>query len=247
MTRCIAILLTVALPLAFCTAARPGEKDGKKEGLSTKGQITLTAHKMKMDKDVPHVIEVQGKGFTPRVTIPGAFLSFTSDFKNPNDFKGTFTPTQTQEYAIVVLPDFFGSTPEGGTLDYTLKVTPIRLAEKPMLKVAAKLTEQDMKVEGKDTYFKSYPIKLKAGQVYVIDMQRDPAVSKIDPFLYLKDGKQTVAQDDDSGGNLNARIIYTAPKDGEFTVIATTLFPATGDFTLTVRGPAEGKDKAEKE
>jgi hypothetical protein len=44
-----------------------------------------------------------------------------------------------------------------------------------------------------------------------------------------------VAQDDDSGGDLNARIVYAPPQDGEFRVIATTLNKALGGFTLTVR------------
>src|SRR5262249_11778074 len=41
--------------------------------------------------------------------------------------------------------------------------------------------------------------------------------------------------DDDSGGDLNARIIYTTPQDGEFRIIAANLSKGPGSFTLTVR------------
>jgi len=78
---------------------------------------------------------------------------------------------------------------------------------------------------------------MKAGRYYIIDMVKS---SKIDPYLYLEGpNAKVVAQDDDSGGNLNARIVYQPTTDGEYRVIATTLSPATGEFTLTVRTQAK--------
>ena len=62
-------------------------------------------------------------------------------------------------------------------------------------------------------------------------------VSKeIDAYLRLEDanGKQ-LAEDDDSGGNLDARIIFTAPRDGIYRVVATSCSPANGRFTLSVK------------
>ena len=63
----------------------------------------------------------------------------------------------------------------------------------------------------------------------------------LDPYLYLEDVnpampmQKIVASDDDSGGDLNARIVYRATKDGEFRIIATSLNKTPGDFTVTVR------------
>jgi len=81
---------------------------------------------------------------------------------------------------------------------------------------------------------------MKAGETYIIDLVRPEKIDfNLDPYLFLEDkNKQVVAEDDDSGGNLNARIVFTPKTDGEYRIIATTLVPATGGFTLTVRGPA---------
>jgi HEAT repeat protein len=74
--------------------------------------------------------------------------------------------------------------------------------------------------------------RMKAGQTYTIDM-----TSMWDNFLRLEDAQgRQLAQDDDSGGNLNARIIFRAPSDGSYRIIATSFAPgATGSYTLKVR------------
>src|SRR5262249_25141782 len=78
---------------------------------------------------------------------------------------------------------------------------------------------------------KEYKSRLEAGSVYVIDM-RSP---KIDSYLVLKgdDGKE-VAWDDDSGGDLNARIRYACKTTGEYTVVATTFDGRPGPYHLTI-------------
>jgi thiol-disulfide isomerase/thioredoxin len=65
-------------------------------------------------------------------------------------------------------------------------------------------------------------------------------LSKIDPFLRLEDAKgEQLAFDDDSGGQLNSRIIFKAPADGEYRIIA-TCYPdpktgePTGKYVVTV-------------
>ena len=61
---------------------------------------------------------------------------------------------------------------------------------------------------------------MKAGRSYTIDCV---STGVFDNFLRLEDpdGNQ-VAQDDDSGGNLNARIVHTPTRDGWYRVIVTT-------------------------
>jgi hypothetical protein len=86
---------------------------------------------------------------------------------------------------------------------------------------------------GKGKFMKVYDVKLTKGVTYNIEMQS----SEIDPYLMLEDPKgKKVAEDDDGGGFPNAKIVYTAPEDGEYRVIATT-FNAneSGNFTLSVR------------
>jgi hypothetical protein len=81
-----------------------------------------------------------------------------------------------------------------------------------------------------------YQVKLVEGKTYVIDMT-SPDTKALDPFLRLQDatGKQ-LAQDDDSGGGLNARIIFRAPATGTYRIVATSFLDAgRGEFNLTVR------------
>jgi hypothetical protein len=95
-----------------------------------------------------------------------------------------------------------------------------------------------------ESHRKVHTFKMTAGKTYVIDMITRSG-REFDPFLRLEDpdGKQ-VAQDDDSGGNLNARITFTAARGGEYKIIATTYAKGmTGKYLLTVRqaSPAEGE------
>jgi hypothetical protein len=64
-----------------------------------------------------------------------------------------------------------------------------------------------------------------------------------DAYLRLENSKkEQLAQDDDSGGNLNARIIFTTREDGVYRVIATTYRPdATGKFQLRIETPPANK------
>jgi hypothetical protein len=82
---------------------------------------------------------------------------------------------------------------------------------------------------------KAFTIQLEQGRTYVIDM----VSMEMDAYLRLYDpAGVVVAQDDDGGGNQNARIRYTADETGDH-VIAATVFaavpPGGARFTLTVR------------
>jgi len=59
-----------------------------------------------------------------------------------------------------------------------------------------------------------YPVKLAAGKNYVIDMV-SPDQKTLDPYLVLTDGTgKSLAEDDDSGGGLNARIVFRPEQAG---------------------------------
>ena len=78
-----------------------------------------------------------------------------------------------------------------------------------------------------------HTVTLKAGKAYTIDM----VGMGFDAYLRLLDAKgNQLEEDDDSGGNLNARIIFNCTRDAEYTVLCTT-FGANeaGNYTLTVK------------
>ena len=76
---------------------------------------------------------------------------------------------------------------------------------------------------------------MKKGQSYTIDL-----ISQWDNFLRLENARgDQLAADDDSGGFPNARIVFKAPKDDTYSIIA-TCFAGVGDYVLTVR---TGTDK----
>jgi predicted Zn finger-like uncharacterized protein len=95
--------------------------------------------------------------------------------------------------------------------------------------------EQNDTADPKDVRYrcKLYQIELQAGRNYTIDMES----REFDAYLRLEDpnGGQ-VAEDDDSGGNLNARIMYTPPRTGLYVVVATSYHvQVRGQYRLTVR------------
>jgi hypothetical protein len=81
------------------------------------------------------------------------------------------------------------------------------------------------------SYCQIFPTPLEAGVTYQIDMTS----SQLDSYLRLEDPKgKVLAQDDDKGGKLNARIVYT-PKQASLVHIVATTFGGrtTGAFKLS--------------
>ena len=111
--------------------------------------------------------------------------------------------------------------------------------------VEAELTNADVKDKVRmQSFCKTYTYKMTEGKTYQIDMKS----KDIDSYLRLEDPQGTqVAFDDDGGGFPDARIVYKAPKGGDYTVICTTFGGgSTGKFTLTIKdvgGAPVGKDK----
>jgi hypothetical protein len=204
------------------------------DGQEFKGQVKIGLHKVKLEANKLYQIEIDSpKDFPLNVEVPNGRLVrvLGKDFRVDKIF---FLPNTAKEYSFYVLPPGFG-LPQESTVNYSLKITAKALAEKPLLQEKVTLTQKDATYKDlQDSFYKPYKVNLKAGQLYLIDLVK--AGQNQDPFLFLEgpDGK-VVAQDDDSGGDLNARIIYAPLQDGEFRIIATDLRKAVGDYTLTVR------------
>jgi hypothetical protein len=102
-------------------------------------------------------------------------------------------------------------------------------------KAEAELTAADPK----DSVRKASPrkvflVKLAKGKTYQIDMTS----KKVDSFLRLEDaGGKQLAEDDDGGGALNARILFDCKEDGDYRIIATCVGGGTGSFKLAVKLP----------
>ncbi len=216
-------------------AALVAAAQGGGQGLDVKGKVRAGVYKARLEGGTLYRVEAVGKGFRPRLSI-GAGLGVQFHLQNLEK-KDTYTAytmvRKSQDYRIAVVPDVLDPIAEGA-LDFTLKLTPIVMEPKPLLHVAGKWTADDPLYQPRRAaHFKAYPIKLKAGRFYVIDLVKK---AELDPYLYLEnDRKEIVLQDDDSGGDLNARLVFRPEKDGEYRVIATTLTKTEGDFELTVR------------
>src|SRR5260221_597499 len=107
--------------------------------------------------------------------------------------------------------------------------------EKPKfkdVKIDGVLAKSDDKDPRRNTPCKIHVVTLNAGQSYTIDL----IGRGFDAFLRLEDkaGKE-LAEDDDSGGDLNAQIVFKCTKDGDYRIICTSMGIGSGKYTLTVR------------
>jgi len=88
------------------------------------------------------------------------------------------------------------------------------------------------------SHYKMFTFMGTAGETVQIDLMS----TAFDAYLYLRNSSgQNVATDDDSGGNLNARIIRTLPYTGMYQILANTLRAGMyGPFTLEIQNAQTG-------
>jgi tetratricopeptide (TPR) repeat protein len=86
-----------------------------------------------------------------------------------------------------------------------------------------------------------YQVKMQAGEVYLIDLES----GAFDTLLRVHDGQgKLLAENDDIAypANLNSRLLFTAPADGTYRLVATSFEQrGTGAYTLTMRSFAAAK------
>lgn len=85
-------------------------------------------------------------------------------------------------------------------------------------------------------YF-TYRVDLKAGETTVFELQS----KEFDAYLILLDDQnRIVAQDDDSGGGTNAKIVFGPKFTGKFTIVVTTnRAGAKGNYVLDISADYE--------
>jgi hypothetical protein len=225
---CVAALLAAAPP-----------KD-----VEEKGKVSVGVHKIKMSVDTVYQIRVEGDGFRPLISLRPGKISPAGQSPDRDVTEMLYYCTEAREFRILVGANAIQDELEP-TNDYTLKVTGTRIDKKPVLKEKKELTDDDplrkfaigqLRI---NSHCKTFPFEMKAKNFYVIDMVRDEDDPQFDPLLFLEDSDgKLVAFDDDSGGDLNARMVFQARRSGEYRIVATTLNPSVGAFTLTVRTQA---------
>lgn len=244
MARVLGIVI-VAVSTFVAGAGIAAAQDKAKFGETLKAELKVAQFRFDLEQGKLYRVTASGKGFFPFVTMPGfgGRIQYTQPAPGElHTFAGIVSVTRTGPATFVLAPQIGGPLPEG-PLEATFKLEPMPIAEEPMLVKTDRWTADDPRYEPlrPQSHFKAFPLKLKKDRFYVIELERAEG-SNIDPYLYLEDTQpanpfsKIVAQDDDGLGNLNSRIIYRAAKDGDFRVVATTLSPGTGEFTLTVRG-----------
>jgi hypothetical protein len=108
---------------------------------------------------------------------------------------------------------------------------------------AGSLTAQDRSdfAHKPGCFYKTTLVNLTAGHTYIVEMNDQarnivPGQQPFDPYLVVLDpGGQKVAEDDDSGGHLNALVVLRAPATGVYQIQATTCSERNvGAFNLRV-------------
>ncbi len=157
-----------------------------------------------------------------------------------NMARARFTTSKDDDYRFIC-------TSNWGNGEYVLKIAPYASAKlkkhepgkvhdigRDGLEYDSTLAASDAKdVRRQGMFAKVFEVNLVKGKTYTVDMES----TQFDAYLRLENSeRQQLAEDDDSGGNLNARIIFQAPADGVYRIITTTFAPgARGNFTLRIQ------------
>lgn len=124
--------------------------------------------------------------------------------------------------------DSLGSGDFSG-MGYT--IVPVRAGEP----VDGELDDNDPQ-DDDGAYYQQFTYQARAGERLTVSVSSDEVDSYVMVGTGMYDDFEPAAEDDDSGGDLNAELGWTAPEDGEYTIHVTTASPGeTGAFVLRVR------------
>jgi hypothetical protein len=244
----------VGVTLVLGPFAASGEKDKVhtvgKEGLKVDGKVTtddprvtfklefegkeldLPMHsklyrvKLQAGKQYTITLDAAQKTWDPFLVIQnpdGKTVAFDDDGGEGLNSRLSYKPTKEGDYKVY-------AAALRGTGAYTLKITEAATQKeqavgKDGLKIKGKLTNDVRSI--------IYPVKLEEGKTYRITLRS----AAFDSLLILNgpDGKK-LAEDDDSGGNLDSQIVHRAATAGTYQIVATSLgMDERGDFVLEVR------------
>jgi hypothetical protein len=106
------------------------------------------------------------------------------------------------------------------------------------------LTRSDVLSTGDSTYVQAWTVQGSAGQTVTIDLESD----EFDAYVLLRGpgaSGGSAFEDDDSGGNCNARLTATFPQTGAYEIVVNTVGKyATGQFSVSVTTGSKPKSVA---
>jgi hypothetical protein len=106
------------------------------------------------------------------------------------------------------------------------------------------LTSDDVLLRSDSSYAQAWVIQGRAGQTITVDLESDA----FDAYLFLRGPGLSGGrdfQDDDGGGNCNARLTATFPEDGQYEIVVNAASHyATGSFSLSVTSGSKPKSVA---
>jgi hypothetical protein len=241
---CVSLTLLFAISdaLALAHAGHP-EKGAEPPfgGKQISGELTATSakdkarpnrycdvHEVKLKAGQTYQIDLASRDFDAYLRLEdsaGRQLAEDDDSGGGFNARLVFTPATSATYRVIAttfLP--------GATGPYTLRIGRVGQANT----IYGKLTGEDPfdRVRA-GRHSRTHPFTLTGKKTYQIDL----ISQDFDAYLRLEDsaGRQ-LAEDDDSGGGLNARLVFTPEVSGTYRVIATTFRPGeTGDYVLKVR------------
>lgn len=195
-------------------------------------------HLAKLEQGETYVIDLMSPEFDTYLRLEdaqGMPLAEDDDGGEGRNSRLKFVAPRSGEYRLIV------TTFRGGNGIYHLhvaKVSGVRSPERPaevpvVFQVDHELRSTDPRDRIRpDSFSRDYRVELKAGVSYTIDLTSQD----FDTYLRLEDPNGApLAEDDDSGGNLNARLVFTPPQTGTYRLVATSFRQAAGRFRLTVR------------
>jgi hypothetical protein len=189
-------------------------------------------HAVKLEKETLYQIDLVGHGLDTYLRLldaDGKVLAEDDDSGGNLNARIRYTTTKAGTY-IIVATSFSGG--DGG---YTLTVRNTNANPAKAIKlVKGQLKPNDGPDKARNVPCQVHTVALKANKTYVIDLES----TDFDAYLRLESptGKM-IQEDDDSGGNLNSRIEYRVPADGEYRLVAMPLSRLNGNaanFTLRV-------------
>ncbi len=181
-------------------------------------------HRLELKKGNSYVIDLISRDFDAFLRLEDMYeneLATDDDSGGNLNARIHFTPRQSGPYKIIATT--FNSNV--GAYQLSVKAHPVPRELAGSLGLDSPLDRvRKMPCE-------SHFVELKKGQAYVFTMRS----RELDSYLRLEDpsGKE-VARNDDDGGGLDARIVYTPQESGKYTIIATLYRSASGQYSLTV-------------
>ena len=194
------------------------------------------------------VAAMQSSDFDSYLTVGRMVAGVTEYLKEDDDGGGErnarvrFTAPADGQYLLIAQ-----ALEEGSAGSFTLSLqqqAAPTTAERRTLRVGETVTgtlaETDAEMEDEETFYDTYVVQAAPGQRLRIDMRADSMDSYLSVGTERGGDFEELDSDDDGGGDLHARVSFTAPDDGPVVVRARALGLGLGDYTLSVtdRGPA---------